>query len=123
MQFLPTIITALLFAATTLAHGPALSPADLQKRDEAHLRARRAFGACQPSLSKRSLSSAQERRDEFVRRHQGQSQRKEKRQDATPTQKVIATGTNTASPFSGIPTCVLAPDSIQGPYCIPPFSG
>lgn len=41
-----------------------------------------------------------------------------KRQNPTPTQqRNIATGTNTQSPFTGVPTCVLAPESMQGPYC------
>ena len=120
MLFLPTLFASLLFATAALAHGPALSPEELEKREEAHLHARRAFGSCQAHLAKRSSDSGQQRRDEFVRRFQGQSQRNERRQEATPTQRQIATGTNTASPFTGIPTCVLTPESVQGPYCAPP---
>jgi hypothetical protein len=120
-------VAAALFLDLALAHGPALSPSELQKRDNAHLHARRSFAACQHSLMKRSAGL---RREEFVRRHKQKrdnimgGKNLEKRQSpTTTTQKDVATGTNTASPFSGIPTCVLAPESMQGPYCLFCFLG
>jgi hypothetical protein len=127
MKLSPLLLSAAaLFLTLVHAHGPALSPAEFQKREQTHLQARRAFAQCQHSLSKRSVGL---RREEFVRRHLEKkrgnimgNREKEKRQNPTTTnsQKDIATGTNTASPFTGIPTCVLAPESVQGPYCSSP---
>ena len=112
---------ALLALPLASAHGPALSLAQLQRRTDAHHKARRAFDSCHSTLSKRSFNDGHERREELIRRFQGTSRARvnEKRDDAaTPTQRVIATGTNTLSPFTGIPTCVLAPESELGPYCM-----
>jgi hypothetical protein len=123
-----TTLLLLFFTLLALAsaHGPALSPQQLQKRELAHLRARQTFSQCQSSLLKRSFPSAHERREEMIRRfqetHPGPQKKKQKRQataTTTTTQVDIATGTNTVSPFSGIPTCVLAPESVQGPYYLP----
>jgi protocatechuate 3,4-dioxygenase beta subunit len=127
MKSLLHLFLLTVLATVAAAHGPALSPQQLQKREQAHLRAREAFSQCQSSLLKRSFPSAHERREEMIRRFrssqpqpQPQPQpKKEKRQATTTTQPDIATGTNTRSPFTGIPTCVLAPESDQGPYYLP----
>lgn len=115
-RVLPLLLLLLLMlAGLATAHGPALSPAALQKREEAHLLARRAFSSCQAALQKRTAHDR--RREAFLDRYL------RKRQNATPTTTIsqpdIATGTNTVSPFQGIPTCVLAPESVQGPYYLP----
>ena len=167
---LPSLLLLLLDSA--LAHGPALSPGELQKRDQHHLEARRAFALCHDSLLRKRSENL--RREEFVRRHLEKKRRARAKRHAAPvpvaaavakaeaeaeaepkaepkaepeagpepepeaaeqrmvrrqneptrTQNSIATGSNTANPFNGIPTCVLAPQSMQGPYCLsptPPF--
>lgn len=110
---------SILFAlvAATLAHGPALSPAALAQRQSAHQHARRAFSQCHGSLARRAPSDGEQRRAAFVQRH-----RLVARQAPTATQAPLATGANADSPFSGIPTCVLAPASELGPYCTAPAS-
>ena len=163
---LPSLLLLLLDSA--LAHAPALSPGELQKRDQHHLEARRAFALCHDSLLRKRSENL--RREEFVRRHLEKKRRARAKRHAAPvpvaaavakaeaeaeaepkaqpeagpepepeaaeqrmvrrqneptrTQNSIATGSNTANPFNGIPTCVLAPQSMQGPYCLsptPPF--
>lgn len=150
MKLLPVLsatalLLPLLLLDTALAHGPALSPAELQKRDQQHFEARRAFAQCHGSLLRKRSENV--RRDEFVRRHLEKKRKARAKRHAaavpaaaaeagaeaaaqgmmrrqnepTRTQTPIATGSNTADPFKGIPTCVLAPQSMQGPYCLSLF--
>ncbi|KAI5813602.1 Intradiol ring-cleavage dioxygenase [Pyronema omphalodes] len=115
MKFSFLYLSVVAIFGVAIAHGPALSAAELQKRDTHLENARRSFLQCQGHLAKRSNL----RREEFIRRHLS-TRPLVKRQNPTPTQqRKIATGTNTISPFTGVPTCVLAPESVQGPYYLP----
>ena len=123
-------LVALLAAGTAVAHSSrSLSKAELAKRDEFVTVSRRSLAACQSKLRKRDGVA-----DRSMARRQAFAERARKERGLSTdrpflrkrdVESVVSTShhsnetglTTDSNPFDGNVSCVLAPDTTEGPYC------